>query len=64
MGLDHELMPNFGLSASYTWRRYNNVIWPLTQLPVVGVTSADYLLDGRSTRRFRTARTSALRTMR
>ena len=33
-GIDHELMPNFGLSASYTWRRYNNVIWPLTQLPV------------------------------
>ena len=28
-GIDHELMPNFGLSASYTWRRYNNVIWPL-----------------------------------
>ena len=46
IGFDHELMPNFGLSASYTWRRYNNVIWPLTQLPVVGVTSADYLLDG------------------
>ena len=45
-GIDHELMPNFGLSASYTWRRYNNVIWPLTQLPVRDVTSADYLLDG------------------
>ncbi|HVZ19468.1 MAG TPA: TonB-dependent receptor, partial [Vicinamibacterales bacterium] len=45
-GVDHELMPNFGLSASYTWRRFNNEIWPLTQLPVVGVTSADYVLDG------------------
>ena len=45
-GIDHELMPNFGLSASYTWRRYNNVIWPLDQLPVRDVTSADYLLDG------------------
>jgi hypothetical protein len=45
-GVDHELMPNFGVSASYTWRRYTNVIWPLTQLPVVGVTSADYVLDG------------------
>ena len=45
-GVDHELMPNFGVSASYTWRRYNNVLWPLTQLPVIGVTSADYDLDG------------------
>jgi len=46
VGVDRELMANFGLSASYTWRRYNNVIWPLTQLPVVGVSSADYDLDG------------------
>jgi len=45
-GIDHELMPNFGISASYTWRRFNNVIWPLTQLPVRGVTSADYVFDG------------------
>jgi hypothetical protein len=45
-GVDRELMANFGVSLSYTWRRYNNVIWPLTQLPVVGVTSADYDLDG------------------
>jgi hypothetical protein len=46
VGLDREIMPNFGMSVSYTWRRYNNVIWPLTQLPVVGVTTADYDLDG------------------
>jgi len=45
-GIDRELMPNFGVSASYTWRRYNNLLWPLTQLPVVGVTSADYDVDG------------------
>ena len=46
VGADRELMPNFGVSASYTWRRYNNVLWPLTGLPVVGVTSADYVADG------------------
>ena len=45
-GVDHELMANFAVSASYTWRRFNNEIWPLTQLPVIGVTSADYALDG------------------
>jgi hypothetical protein len=45
-GIDHELMPNFGMSLSYTWRRFNNVLWPLTELPVAGVTSADYVLDG------------------
>ena len=57
-GIDHELMPNFGLSASYTWRRYNNVIWPLTQLPVRG--RDERRLPARrhaSTRRCRTART-------
>jgi Carboxypeptidase regulatory-like domain/TonB-dependent Receptor Plug Domain len=45
-GFDHELGKNMALSASYTWRRYNNVIWPLTNLPVRDVTSADYVPDG------------------
>ena len=46
-GLDHELMPNFGVSATYTWRRYVNQLW--NQLPPIGATSADYVEDGRLT---------------
>jgi hypothetical protein len=46
-GIDHELMPNFGVSASYTWRRYVNQLW--NQAPPIGVTSADYVVDGRLT---------------
>ena len=46
VGADRELTGDIALSASYTWRRYNNVIWPLTGLPVLGVTSADYVVDG------------------
>lgn len=45
-GIDREIAGNIALSASYTWRRYNDVIWPLTGLPVAGVTSADYVPDG------------------
>jgi hypothetical protein len=40
VGLDHELMANLGVSASFTWRRYNDLIW--NPYPLVGVTSADY----------------------
>jgi hypothetical protein len=47
LGLDHELMPNFGVSAAYTWRRYVNDLW--NQLPPIGATSADYVVDGRLT---------------
>ena len=46
-GVDHELMANFGISASYTWRRYVNQLW--NQAPPIGVTSADYVVDGRLT---------------
>jgi len=49
VGLDHELMANFGVSANYTWRRYVDVLWPSTEQPPIGVTSADYLEDGRIT---------------
>lgn len=45
-GVDRELAGNVALSASYTWRRYDNVMWPLTGLPVLGVTSANYVPDG------------------
>jgi hypothetical protein len=37
-------MPNFGVSAAYTYRRYVNQLW--NQAPPIGVTSADYFVDG------------------
>jgi hypothetical protein len=43
-GLDRELMPNFSLSGTFTWRRYNDVLWPSGQL--IGVTAADYTQTG------------------
>jgi hypothetical protein len=43
-GVDHELMPNVGVSATYTWRRYVNQLWNVA--PPVGATSADYEVDG------------------
>jgi hypothetical protein len=27
VGLDRELMPNFGLPANYAWRRYVHQLW-------------------------------------
>ena len=45
LGVDRELFPHFGVSAAYTWRRYTNQLW--NQLPPIGVTSADYVEDGR-----------------
>ena len=52
-GLDRELMPNFGVSASVTWRRFNDVLWSgydpallVTVYPLIGVTRADYELEG------------------
>jgi hypothetical protein len=41
-GIDHELFRNFGLSASATYRRFNDFTWK----PLIGVTSADYHVDG------------------
>jgi Carboxypeptidase regulatory-like domain/TonB-dependent Receptor Plug Domain len=53
VGFDRELMPQFALSASVSWRRFTNVIWSgqdlsagTTVYPLVGVTSADYQLEG------------------
>ncbi len=52
-GIDRELMPQFGVSASVTWRRFTDVIWSgqdlaqlITVYPLVGVTRADYQLEG------------------
>jgi hypothetical protein len=53
VGLDRELMPNFGVSASMTWRRFNDLIWTgydpallVTVYPLIGVTRADYQVEG------------------
>ena len=52
-GFDRELMPQFGVSASLSWRRFTDVIWSgydmsqlVTVYPLVGVTRADYELEG------------------
>ena len=45
VGIDRELMPNFGVSAAFSWRRFNDVLWE----PLIGVTTADYVEDGRIT---------------
>ncbi len=37
-GLDHELMPNFGVSGNLTWRRFTNMNWR----PVEGLDGNDY----------------------
>jgi Carboxypeptidase regulatory-like domain/TonB-dependent Receptor Plug Domain len=53
IGFDRELMPQFGVSASMSWRRFSDVIWSgydmsqlITVYPLVGVTRADYQLEG------------------
>jgi hypothetical protein len=52
-GLDRELMPQFGVSASVSWRRFTDVIWSgfdmsqgITVYPLAGVSRADYQLEG------------------
>jgi hypothetical protein len=53
VGLDRELMANFGVSASLSWRRFTDVFWTgydpalqVTIYPLIGVTRADYLPEG------------------
>jgi hypothetical protein len=55
-GVDRELMPQLGVSASVTWRRFTDVIWSGQDLsagtvvyPLIGVTRADYLQEGVAT---------------
>jgi hypothetical protein len=52
LGVDHELRNNFAVSAAFTWRRFNDVIWTGVDLstgntvyPLVGVTSDDYVQE-------------------
>jgi hypothetical protein len=51
VGVDHELMPNFGISASYTWRRIQDTNWrPIKQSGGNGVIDgADFTLRGNVT---------------
>jgi carboxypeptidase family protein/TonB-dependent receptor-like protein len=42
LGADHELMANFGLSATMTYRYFNHFNWS----PRIGVTSTDYRQTG------------------
>ena len=42
VGGDHELMPNFGVSASVTYRYYNHIIWN----SLIGVNSSNYRQTG------------------
>jgi hypothetical protein len=41
-GMDHELMPNFGISGTFTYRYFNKFNWN----KLIGVTSADYRQTG------------------
>src|SRR5690606_20839315 len=42
LGVDHELRPNLGVSASYTFRRFTNFNWR----PVQGLRADDYVQLG------------------
>jgi len=43
-GVDHELMPNFGVSATYTWRYYDKFDWRGGSL--TGVNATNYTQTG------------------
>jgi len=47
-GVDRELMPNFGVSATFTYRYFNNFLWN----PANGVTPASYTQSGTFTGTF------------
>ncbi|MEZ5316608.1 MAG: carboxypeptidase regulatory-like domain-containing protein [Vicinamibacterales bacterium] len=42
LGAEHELMPNFGVTGTFTWRKYTDFNW----LHFRGVTGADYTQAG------------------
>jgi hypothetical protein len=48
VGLDRELMPNFGVSATLTYRRMTDFIWN----PGIGVKASDYVQTGTFTGTF------------
>ena len=45
VGVDRELFPEFGLSATLTWRRFTDLRWR----PLIGVRSGDFVEAGRAT---------------
>jgi hypothetical protein len=47
-GVDREMMPNFGVSATFTYRYLNKFLWN----PGIGVTPADYVQTGTFTGTF------------
>jgi hypothetical protein len=47
-GVDRELLPNFGISATFTYRHISDIIWN----PGIGVTPADYVQTGTFTGTF------------
>jgi hypothetical protein len=47
-GVDRELMPNFGLSATFTYRRIGDLLWN----PGIGVSPSDYVQTGTFTGTF------------
>jgi hypothetical protein len=48
VGVDRELMPNFGVSATYTYRHVGGLLWN----PGIGVSPADYVQTGTFTGNF------------
>ena len=44
-GVDRELLPGFGLSATLSWRHFNNLRWT----PMIGVRRGDFIEAGRVT---------------
>jgi hypothetical protein len=53
VGVDRQLMPDFGVSASVSWRRFTDVFWAgydpaqqVTVYPLIGLSRADYELEG------------------
>ena len=48
IGLDHELRPNFGVSATYTYRHFGNLLWR----PRVGLAKSGFVQTGAVTGTF------------
>jgi hypothetical protein len=44
LGIDRELMPNFGVSATFTWRKFTNFVWRNN-----GLRASDYQQNGNYT---------------
>ena len=56
-GVDREIMPNFGVSATFTYRHIGDILWNLG----IGVTPADYVQTERSRARSPTSAPSRFR---